>query len=244
MNHFFNSIFSLIFGFYSREAVTSALVNQPPGVFLVRLSERNPGSFAICYTIDDADPQTRVRHYLIKPEDVPIPKKTLADFLFDYSQLSRFMQLHYDLQGGKWGFKLIEKEIALEPFGVGTKKTVVENASPTGYDSQLVRANNSSQAHPVAQVNPGNHLHQNGIHNQNSSSSNNNNINNALMSPNSNWTPSTPFSNMGTPFSSHNHNSNSNNNNGNGNMSQFFGELNGSGNQISVENGNNGKTEI
>jgi hypothetical protein len=44
---------------------------------MIRFSERHPGTFAVGYVIDDNDPNTRVRHYLIRPEDVYGAKKTL-----------------------------------------------------------------------------------------------------------------------------------------------------------------------
>jgi hypothetical protein len=69
----------LIYPFTGRDTITAALQNQDPGVFLVRLSERVAGSFTVAYTIDGAPPEQRVRHYLLRPEDVH-SKKSLPEF--------------------------------------------------------------------------------------------------------------------------------------------------------------------
>lgn len=84
-------------------------MNQEVGTFLIRFSERHPGTFAIGYVINESDPgernekinslEQRVRHYLIKPEDVH-QKKTLPDFLMECAQFSKFLQVSYDLNTG------------------------------------------------------------------------------------------------------------------------------------------------
>jgi hypothetical protein len=124
----------LIFGFFSREAVTAALVKQPVGVFLIRLSESTPGTFAIGYTIDETDPEKRVRHYLVKQEDVHATK-SLPDFLIECSQFSKFLQVTYDVVSGNPKIRIVEKELALEAYGA--KRTLPET-SPNGYDPSLV----------------------------------------------------------------------------------------------------------
>jgi len=125
----------LIYGFVSREDVNSALVNQETGTFLIRLSERHAGSFAIGYVIDEPNPQLRVRHYLIKPEDMFGTAKTLPDFLMESNQFSRFLQVSYDLQTGIARHRIIHKELALEPYDT---KTHSLDATVNGYDDALI----------------------------------------------------------------------------------------------------------
>jgi hypothetical protein len=54
----------LIYGFISREGVHAALVEQQVGTFLIRFSERHPGTFAVGYVINDSDPEKRFLEYL------------------------------------------------------------------------------------------------------------------------------------------------------------------------------------
>jgi len=51
------------------------------GTFIIRFSDSLPGSFAVAYKADDTGPD-RVRHYLIKPEEIS-NTKSLPDFLRD-----------------------------------------------------------------------------------------------------------------------------------------------------------------
>ncbi|KAL6066876.1 Signal transducer and activator of transcription, variant 2 [Balamuthia mandrillaris] len=71
----------LIYGFLTREQVHNALLEEEVGTFLIRVSERHPGLFAVGYRTDDPDSDDCVRHYLVKPEDTAGAKKTLPDFL-------------------------------------------------------------------------------------------------------------------------------------------------------------------
>lgn len=123
--------------------MTALLVNQEVGTFLIRFSERHPGTFAIGYVIDDSDPEKRVRHYLIRPEDVSPPKKLLPDFLMECPQFSRFLQVSYDLQTGTPKHRTIPKEIVLEPYGA---KVPSPEQPVNGYDPSLVNASHSNNA--------------------------------------------------------------------------------------------------
>lgn len=124
----------LIYGFISREGVNAALVNQEPGTFLIRLSERHPGTFAVGYTIDEFDPEKRVRHYLIRPEDVYGARKTLPDFLMENPQFSKFLVIH-DFVSGSPKHRIVDKELVLEQYGA---KHVTPDIPPNGYDNSLV----------------------------------------------------------------------------------------------------------
>jgi hypothetical protein len=126
----------LLYGFISREDVNAALVNQEPGTFLIRFSERHPGSFAVGYTIAEQDPEKRVRHYLLKPDDVVPPKKTLPDFLMECPQFVKFLVIH-DFISGNPKHRIVDKELVLEQYGA--KKLSLDNP-PNGYDPSLVGA--------------------------------------------------------------------------------------------------------
>ena len=89
-----------IYGFIEREGVNAALINQQPGTFLIRLSERHPGSFAIGYVIEDNDPDKRVRHYLVRNEDLFGGKKSLPEFLMECPQFSKFLVVSFEFNGG------------------------------------------------------------------------------------------------------------------------------------------------
>jgi len=125
----------LIYGFIERDEVNAALVNQEPGTFLIRLSERNPGTFAIGYVIEDSNPEKRVRHYLIKPEDLFGGKKSLPEFLVECPQFSKFLQVQFDWNSSNPRYRIIDKDSALEPFGV---KKIIQDAPKNGYDGSLI----------------------------------------------------------------------------------------------------------
>jgi len=74
----------VINSFVSRETIHEALSRQCLAAFLVRFSESQPGQFVISYVADD--PVDRVRHYLVKPEEIG-SNKSLPDFIRDTPQL-------------------------------------------------------------------------------------------------------------------------------------------------------------
>ncbi len=80
----------LIYGFITKEECNAALLNQDLGTFMIRFSESYPGLFAIAYVSDD--PYERVKHYLVKHEDIS-SNKTLPDFLHEKPQFQFCYQL-------------------------------------------------------------------------------------------------------------------------------------------------------
>ncbi|PRP75084.1 hypothetical protein PROFUN_03920 [Planoprotostelium fungivorum] len=124
----------LIYGYVPRDTVNAALVNQDVGTFLIRLSESNPGTFAIGYVIDETDPEKRVRHYLITKDDVWAPKKTLPDFLADSPQFQKFLQINYEITGLE-KHRIVDKELVLETYNA--KKQPTDQPS-SGYDHTLL----------------------------------------------------------------------------------------------------------
>jgi len=71
----------LIYGFIPREAAEQLLRGLEAGTFLLRFSERIAGQFAVAYVKLGNNNVREVKHYLVKPEDIAGPNKTLADFL-------------------------------------------------------------------------------------------------------------------------------------------------------------------
>jgi hypothetical protein len=80
----------LIYGFITKNACTEILKNEEIGTFVIRFSENHPGLFAVAY-VDD-DPYERVKHYLVKPEDIS-SNKSLPDFLREKPQFLYVNQL-------------------------------------------------------------------------------------------------------------------------------------------------------
>jgi len=77
----------IIYGYMSKESVQDSLLNQEPGVFLLRFSESQPGQLAIGYVGVMGD----LKHYLIIPQDIP-PKKSFAEFLAESCQFLTLLQ--------------------------------------------------------------------------------------------------------------------------------------------------------
>lgn len=72
----------LIFGFCTKEDAEELLRPEQVGTFLLRFSERIAGQFAIAYVaMNKASGEREVKHYLLKPDDIAGPNKTIADFL-------------------------------------------------------------------------------------------------------------------------------------------------------------------
>lgn len=63
---------------------------QEVGTFLIRFSESSPGLFTVAYVSDD--PFERVKHYLVKQEDLSL-NKTLPDVLREKPQFNHILQL-------------------------------------------------------------------------------------------------------------------------------------------------------
>lgn len=80
----------MIFGFIAKESCTTLLAMQEVGTFIIRFSESSPGLFTIAYVSDD--PYERVKHYLIKQEDLSL-NKTLPDLLREKPQFQHVLQL-------------------------------------------------------------------------------------------------------------------------------------------------------
>lgn len=120
----------LIYGFISRFQVDEALKNEEAGTFLIRFSERHAGLFAVGYKIDD----TRVRHYLVRPDDTAGAKKTLPDFLAECNQFNRILQLTIEPITGEPRLRNFPKDVVLEPYY--SKRDALQ--ATNGYDPLVV----------------------------------------------------------------------------------------------------------
>lgn len=124
----------LIYGFISRFQVDEALKNEEAGTFLIRFSERHAGLFAVGYKIDDSDPDKRVRHYLVRPDDTAGAKKTLPDFLAECTQFNRILQLTIEPVSGEPRLRNFPKDVVLEPYY--SKRDALQ--ATNGYDPLVV----------------------------------------------------------------------------------------------------------
>jgi len=120
----------LICGFLSREEVEPVLRNEKVGTFLIRFSE-NQDTFAISYQAGDAT-NTKVKHYLMKSDDTHGAKKTLADFLRDFRDLSVILQLTTERGTDKRILHRCDKDAALSEFY--SKKS---SKSADGYEEEV-----------------------------------------------------------------------------------------------------------
>jgi hypothetical protein len=123
----------LISGFLTREGVKAALINEEVGTFLIRLSERHPGLFAVGYKTDDPDVQKSVRHYLVQPEDTAGAKKTLPDFLATCPAFQFLLVVTNELENGIPKLRKFSKDVALQPYY--SKKNPLTKAK--GYDDEI-----------------------------------------------------------------------------------------------------------
>lgn len=122
----------LIYGFLTREGVRDALINEEVGTFLIRMSERHPGLFAVGYKTDDPDIENSVRHYLVRPEDTAGAKKTLPDFLCTCPAFQYLLQVTIDPETEKPKLRRFAKDVALQPYY--SKKSSITDAK--GYDDE------------------------------------------------------------------------------------------------------------
>jgi len=130
-----------ICGFVSRAEAHQVLENANPGTFLIRFSEQCAGAFAIAYVpiagfdffAQDPNENTnsRVRHYLMQPDDVSGAKKTLADFLGRTRTFTHLVQmLTHPLRGRI--YQQVDKDSRLSEFYSKEKST-----NDYGYDKTI-----------------------------------------------------------------------------------------------------------
>jgi len=112
-----------VYGLIAKKDCNKILKNELPGAFIIRFSDSLAGSFAVAYATDD--PDEKVKHYLIKPEEISA-NKALPEFLKDKIL---FKHLVYpDLSSDGKIIKAPKESV----FGEYYKKT--EKASPKELD--------------------------------------------------------------------------------------------------------------
>jgi len=121
-----------ICGFLTSNEVQEVLNNQEIGTFVVRFSERQAAGLVISYQAADTTGITKVRHYQIKSDDIYASTKTLPDFLSDYRDLKKMIQIRYEqFQRNVY---ILEKDRALKE--LYTKKSASGNPAD-GYDDEI-----------------------------------------------------------------------------------------------------------
>jgi len=120
----------------SREEADAQLLAEPPGTFLIRISERFDGEFVISYV----QKAGRVRHYLMQPDDTADKKKTIVDFLGQHTIFSTIMQLKTREDGTRTWFTHDKNKVLQKHYKKQVKKSAPQpEADPTAYDMQLPR---------------------------------------------------------------------------------------------------------
>eukprot|EP01128_Nolandella_sp_AFSM9_P009401 TRINITY_DN6005_c0_g1_i1.p1 TRINITY_DN6005_c0_g1~~TRINITY_DN6005_c0_g1_i1.p1 ORF type:complete len:655 (+),score=138.82 TRINITY_DN6005_c0_g1_i1:48-1967(+) len=122
-----------ICGFVSRHEAMVVLQNASPGTFLLRFSEQVGGSFAITYVSDSSNADQRIRHYLIKGDDLSGAKKSLADFLGREEMFTNIVQIVTHPQHGRV-YQQVDKNSALQKYYSRQKEQ-----NTFGYDGSIRR---------------------------------------------------------------------------------------------------------
>eukprot|EP01121_Diplochlamys_sp_Union-15-3_P004908 TRINITY_DN15110_c0_g1_i1.p1 TRINITY_DN15110_c0_g1~~TRINITY_DN15110_c0_g1_i1.p1 ORF type:complete len:155 (+),score=14.72 TRINITY_DN15110_c0_g1_i1:80-544(+) len=98
--------------FLTRIEAEQILVNKRSGSFILRLSTRYAGEFVVSYLPGEKLP---VRHYLIKATDTADKKKTIADFLGQYSIFKYIVQV-MTLDNGETQYNARKKDDVLRKY--------------------------------------------------------------------------------------------------------------------------------
>eukprot|EP01121_Diplochlamys_sp_Union-15-3_P015691 TRINITY_DN5234_c0_g1_i1.p1 TRINITY_DN5234_c0_g1~~TRINITY_DN5234_c0_g1_i1.p1 ORF type:complete len:469 (+),score=64.69 TRINITY_DN5234_c0_g1_i1:127-1407(+) len=124
-------ISGLLWGLISKNTAETILMQQPPGTFLIRFSERHKGGIAVAYRWSDSGDKP-VRHYLVRPSDTA-DGRTFPEFLKESSTFVRILQMYYDRNGQQLAV-LKDKDQALMQF----YKKKNDEGDGTGYDKELL----------------------------------------------------------------------------------------------------------
>jgi len=120
-----------VYGLIAKKDCNKLLKNELPGAFIIRFSDSLAGSFAVAYATDD--PDEKVKHYLIKPEEISA-NKALPEFLKD-KQLFKHL-VYPDLSSDG---KIIKapKESVFGEFYKKSDKTSTKELDKLGYVQNL-----------------------------------------------------------------------------------------------------------
>jgi len=123
----------IIFGLVSKKDCNRILKKEKSGTFLIRFSDSVAGSFAVAYTTED--PSQKVKHYLIKPEEIGA-NKSLPEFLRE----KRMFQLLVKLEPATGKTIKLEKNLAFTNYyKEANKKSTKKEPEPDthGYVQNL-----------------------------------------------------------------------------------------------------------
>jgi len=118
--------------FVTAKEAEEQLQNEPPGTFLIRLSERLDGELVISYAHG-----TGVRHYLVQGDDTADKKKTLVDFLGQNKIFIHLLQISQ--VNGKRIFYRHQKDKVLSKYYKKQQKqsSMVQPLDNNPYDMRL-----------------------------------------------------------------------------------------------------------
>jgi hypothetical protein len=117
-------LFSIIYGFISKQDSNSLLQNQLSGTFVIRFSEGNAGQFAIAYRKEN-----QILHYLMSDED---QKKSMTEFLSERSSFEVLLRVTTNMETGASTLQHCPKSAIIEEFQPTRKKDSVK--STAGYE--------------------------------------------------------------------------------------------------------------
>lgn len=120
-------------GYVPRSEAELILRDSSPGTFLIRLSERNNGTFTVAYTVENNE--KKVHHYLVNSDDVCGAKKTLPDFLGNEATLTKLVKVSISDEYKK-KYEVVSKDDALREFY--SKRTF--EIETDGYDRKIIRS--------------------------------------------------------------------------------------------------------
>jgi len=111
------------------------LKDETMGTFIIRLSERLKGEFAISYRHTEG-----VKHYLIQPNDTADKKKTIVDFLGQSQVFVSILQLRNDPEQGMHIFYKLSKDKVLQKYYKKPPPKPPTNLSEMNYEISLPSA--------------------------------------------------------------------------------------------------------
>jgi len=101
----------IIYGYMSRETAEIVLRGQPVGTFIIRFAESPPGKFDIVFVGYE-----KIKHYLVKDEDIRGARKTFPDFLLESPPLLHLLRLSAHPSTDQPVFTPVPKGVILHPY--------------------------------------------------------------------------------------------------------------------------------
>jgi len=125
-------VHGLVWGIIDKREAEKELEKFAAGSFIIRFSERTPGSLALAYK----QRNSLCRHYLLKDSEITGQGKSLPNYIRNQKSLINFLKIQdYSLQRK---LKLIDKHKALQKIGNKKFKEHVEGDKETDYDPEVL----------------------------------------------------------------------------------------------------------